>query len=239
MTERQQKLLHCIISEYIKTAQPVGSTCVVDKLNVSSATIRNEMACLTEDGYLSQPHTSAGRTPTVQGFEYYVEHLLVKRTPTKTEKQALNKGRQKVRAVGERDSKEEQEMAMKYLTQEVAALSGELSILVFDGDNFYYTGLSYLFNQPEFAEQEVVYNISYVVDHLDRIMTDIFNNLGDETEILIGKKNPFSELCGAIFTRCQLPSRRDHSIMGLLGPVRMDYSKNLGLINYVKELLKA
>ncbi|MDA2936042.1 hypothetical protein MYX06_02395 [Patescibacteria group bacterium AH-259-L05] len=237
MTKRQQKLLQCIIGEYIETAQPVGSACVTNKLKVSSATIRNEMASLTEEGYLSQPHTSAGRTPTVQGFEYYIEHLLVKRKPTKTEKQALNKGRQKARAAGDKDSKEEQEMAMKYLAQEVAALSGELSILVFDGDNFYYTGLSYLFNQPEFAEQEVVYNISYIVDHLDRIMTDIFNSLGDETEVLIGKKNPFSELCGAIFTRCQLPSRRDHSVMGLLGPVRMDYSKNLGLINYVKDLI--
>lgn len=235
MTERQQKLLQCIIGEYIRTAQPVGSECAADKLNVSSATIRNEMVALTQGGYLFQPHTSAGRSPTVQGFEYYIDHLLTKRALTKKEKQALDASRKKARS--DKDSKEGQEIVMKYIAQQVAAISGELSILVFDGDTFYYTGLSYLFNQPEFVEQEVVYNISYIVDHLDNIMAEVFKSLGDETEILIGEKNPFSELCGAIFTRCQLPSRRDHSIMGLLGPVRMDYGKNLGLINYVKDLI--
>lgn len=235
MTKRQEKLLQCIISEYIKTAQPVSSECVTDKLKVSSATIRNEMAFLTEGGYLFQPHTSAGRAPTTQGFEYYIDHLLTKRAPTKKEKQALDASTRKARVT--KDDKEGQEIIMKYIAKEVSAISGELSILVFDGDNFYYTGLSYLFHQPEFAEQNVIYNISYIVDHLDRIMAEVFNNIGDETEILIGKKNPFSELCSAIFTRYQLSSRRTHNIFGLLGPVRMDYNKNIGLINYVKELL--
>jgi len=78
LTERRQKLLQFIIDEYVTTAQPVGSNAIVEKygLPVSSATIRNEMAQLEEEGYIAQPHTSAGRVPTDAGYRYYVEALM-------------------------------------------------------------------------------------------------------------------------------------------------------------------
>ncbi len=78
LTERRQRLLQFIIDEYVTTAQPVGSNAIVEKyhLPVSSATIRNEMAQLEEDGYISQPHTSAGRVPTDRGYRHYVEALM-------------------------------------------------------------------------------------------------------------------------------------------------------------------
>jgi heat-inducible transcriptional repressor len=78
LTERRQKLLRFIIDEYVSTAQPVGSNALVEKyaLPVSSATIRSEMAHLEEDGYIAQPHTSAGRIPTDLGYRYYVEALM-------------------------------------------------------------------------------------------------------------------------------------------------------------------
>lgn len=78
LTERRQKLLQIIIDEYVSTAQPVGSNALVEKygLAVSSATIRNEMAHLEEEGYIAQPHTSAGRVPTDIGYRYYVEALM-------------------------------------------------------------------------------------------------------------------------------------------------------------------
>src|SRR2546422_4423920 len=78
LTDRRQKLLQFIVDEYVTTAQPVGSSVLVEKyeLPLSSATIRSEMARLEDEGYIAQPHTSAGRVPTDMGYRYYVEALI-------------------------------------------------------------------------------------------------------------------------------------------------------------------
>ena len=78
LTSRQQMLLSLVVREYVSTAAPVGSKGLADKfrLGVSSATIRNELARLEELGYLSHPHTSAGRMPTEEGYRYFVERLM-------------------------------------------------------------------------------------------------------------------------------------------------------------------
>lgn len=78
MNERKKKILHSIISEYIKSAEPIGSRHVAKSLDIglSSATIRNEMADLEEMGYLEQPHTSAGRIPSDKGYRLYVDSLM-------------------------------------------------------------------------------------------------------------------------------------------------------------------
>lgn len=82
LTERREQLLQYIIDEYVDTAQPVGSGSLVEKyqLPLSSATIRNEMARLEDEGYIGQPHTSAGRVPTARGYRYYVEALMREHT---------------------------------------------------------------------------------------------------------------------------------------------------------------
>ncbi|MFH2103377.1 MAG: heat-inducible transcriptional repressor HrcA [Chloroflexota bacterium] len=78
LSERQRIILALIVRDYIETAQPVGSLRLVDdfKLEMSSATVRNEMAVLTELGYLRQPHTSAGRVPTEEGYRYFVARVV-------------------------------------------------------------------------------------------------------------------------------------------------------------------
>jgi heat-inducible transcriptional repressor len=78
LTERQETILALIVHRYIDAAQPVGSKWLVEKykLGVSPATVRNEMVTLTEAGLLRQPHTSAGRIPTEQGYRYFVRRLL-------------------------------------------------------------------------------------------------------------------------------------------------------------------
>jgi heat-inducible transcriptional repressor len=78
LTERQRLILALIIHTYVETAQPVGSKSLIDryKLETSSATIRNDMVELTEAGYLRQPHTSAGRVPTEEGYRYFVRQLM-------------------------------------------------------------------------------------------------------------------------------------------------------------------
>jgi heat-inducible transcriptional repressor len=78
LTERQKLILALVVREYVESTQPVGSKRLVEvyHLNFSPATIRNEMAALTEAGYLQQPHTSAGRTPTEEGYRYFVSQLM-------------------------------------------------------------------------------------------------------------------------------------------------------------------
>src|ERR1051325_2770079 len=78
LNERQKTLLLLIIRDYIETAQPVGSKRLAEHyhLRLSTATIRNEMGALTEMGYLRQPHTSAGRVPTEEGYRYFVSQLM-------------------------------------------------------------------------------------------------------------------------------------------------------------------
>jgi heat-inducible transcriptional repressor len=80
LDERKTAILRAVVQEYISTAQPVGSTHIVDApgVKVSSATVRNDMAVLEQEGYLVQPHTSAGRIPTDKGYRFFVDHL----TPT-------------------------------------------------------------------------------------------------------------------------------------------------------------
>jgi heat-inducible transcriptional repressor len=77
ITERQISLLKIIVEEYIKTARPVGSKAICEKLKCSSATVRNEMSALEELGYLEKTHTSSGRIPSDNGYRYYVDHIMV------------------------------------------------------------------------------------------------------------------------------------------------------------------
>ncbi|MCC6957396.1 MAG: heat-inducible transcription repressor HrcA [Anaerolineales bacterium] len=78
LSERQKLILALVIRDYIETAQPVGSVSLVKryKLDFSSATVRNDMVALTEMGFLRQPHTSAGRVPTEEGYRYFVRQLM-------------------------------------------------------------------------------------------------------------------------------------------------------------------
>ncbi len=78
LSERKKKILRAVVESYVQTAEPVGSKAVADLagLKVSSATIRNDMAALEEQGYLEQPHTSAGRVPSPKGYRLYVNELM-------------------------------------------------------------------------------------------------------------------------------------------------------------------
>ena len=76
LTERKKRILDFIVTSYIETGDPVGSKLISLDMGVSSATIRNEMADLVEMGYLEQPHTSAGRVPSKDGYRYYIDNLM-------------------------------------------------------------------------------------------------------------------------------------------------------------------
>ncbi|MBP3587929.1 MAG: heat-inducible transcription repressor HrcA [Clostridia bacterium] len=92
LTERKKKILRAIVDNYIQTAEPVGSKVLANLpgINCSSATIRNEMADLTQMGLLEQPHTSAGRIPSPAGYRLYVDELMQDYRLSVDETQSLN-----------------------------------------------------------------------------------------------------------------------------------------------------
>lgn len=104
MDARKQQVLMAIITDFISTAEPVGSRTIARKydLGVSPATIRNEMSDLEEMGYIEQPHTSAGRIPSQQGYRYYVDFLMKKKNLTSQEEEIIRRGyEKKVREIGQ------------------------------------------------------------------------------------------------------------------------------------------
>ena len=97
LNERKRQILRAITNDYIDTAEPVGSRTIARRygLGVSPATIRNEMADLEEDGYLQQPHTSAGRIPSDKGYRFYVDALM---DPEELSVEEIRKIREALRA---------------------------------------------------------------------------------------------------------------------------------------------
>lgn len=91
LTERRSTLLNLIIEDYVETALPIGSQYIVQRhrMPISSATIRNEMARLEDEGYITQPHTSAGRVPSDKGYRYYVEALMAEEMIGRDEREMI------------------------------------------------------------------------------------------------------------------------------------------------------
>lgn len=213
---RKNNLLELLIREYIKTAEPVGSNVLVDKhkLEISSATARNNMASLEKEGLIFQPHTSAGRIPSEKGFQYFVNNFLKKK---------------ELRLDIETDIEDKNEMIkIKNLAKEIAKISTETILVAFSKNDIYYTGISNFFRKPEFKNQNIIIEISDVIDKFDEIIFKIYNNISENPVILLGENNPFDKNCATILIR------KNNIFFGIFGLIRMDYEKNLALINFVK-----
>jgi heat-inducible transcriptional repressor len=125
LNERKKQILHAIITEYIKTAEPVGSRTLARryKVGLSPATIRNEMADLEESGFLIQPHTSAGRIPSQKGYRYYVDDLM--EAPDLEEEE-----RAKIRQVYEFERLKEIEEIIKHTSNLLSLLTNYTSLIL-------------------------------------------------------------------------------------------------------------
>lgn len=104
LEERKQQILRAIVHDYVATAEPVASEALVERYDfgVRSATLRNEMAAMSEMGYLQQPHTSAGRIPSEKGYRFYVDWLLTPRPLDASERRRLRAQLEKARSEVER-----------------------------------------------------------------------------------------------------------------------------------------
>ncbi len=224
MRERLSQLLQVIIEEYIKTAQPVASQFLASKWPepISSATMRNEMIELEKLGFLVSPHTSAGRIPTAKGYQYYVDNFL------KVEKLSAKIKDVFDDLVSENISRENQ----KQLAKKISELVNEAVILAFSENDIYYTGLSMLFSQPEFADKNAVIDLSRVLDHFEGVINEVFEST-NEPHVLIGENCPFGGQCSVVGSK--IPAAADARLF-ILGPSRMDYQLNFNLIHFFSTL---
>ena len=226
--------MELLVKEYIKTAEPVGSHFLVEnyQLEISPATVRNEMMELSEKGYLSQPHISAGRVPTDKGYRFFVDNLMEEKELTKKETEFLK--------LAVKRSNVQRQFA-KDIAKAISQFSNNLGVCGFlEMEDFFSSGLSQLFREPEFMKFnnafEILEDALAFFDEFDREMEKVFRITDDEVKVFIGKENEIKELDDFSFvvSRCHRKG-----VVGVLGPKRMDYAKNIALIDYAKELINS
>lgn len=224
---RKETLLRFIIEDYIQSAEPVGSKQLAQRhrLDVSSATIRNEMAWLEQEGYLRHPHTSAGRVPTEKAYLYYLQHV-VEQAPTPTTKEFCA-------SVSSNDSLE---FTLRCVAKRLVDMTGETAIVAIDPRFGYYTGVSNLFTKPDFEDEDVMRAVSVLVDQFDDVVSKIYHLVGDQTVVYVGSQNPFGHQMATIMAKYRLGNHHE-GLLGLVGPLRMDYGRNITLVEQAKELI--
>lgn len=224
MEKRQETLLKLVIENYIETAEPVGSRFLLSEsgLDCGEATVRNELRALEEAGYLTHPHTSAGRIPTESGYRFYLSQInFDKVVVSKKDGELLEK-------IVQNFSGDEK---VKMLSKNLADISDSAILVAFDMDHVYYTGLSNLFRQPEFKELDLVMDVSGVFDRCEECLENFYDKVGVAPEFFLGKDHPFGSALSV------LSFRMEKGLVALLSPMRMNYKRNFGLINKVKELI--
>lgn len=230
LTERQRSILLIVIREHIQTARAVGSETLVEHyhLDLSPASVRNAMVELEALGYLHQPHTSAGRVPTSKAYRLYIAESRDDAELSAQEQGAIREALHRAEW-----NREEQ---YKAVARAVAELCNNTVIVGFAQHDVYYTGLSYLFHQPEFSHIDVVRNLSEIVDRLDEVIGAIYDRVHDEPMILLGKESPFGEDTGTLMVKCG-EDRLHSNLVGILGPLRMAYDQNVARLQFAKHVL--
>lgn len=226
MDKRKELILNTIIKEHIKSGIPVGSGVLVEKykLDISPATVRNEMMALEEEGFIMQPHTSAGRIPTEKAYNLYLENLKTKKCAQTEEKELDEILRNK------------EEASLKEAARLIASISGNAVFWAFHRHNLYYTGIANLFQQPEFAQINLIYDISSIIDRIDEIVDNVFPKIELGRHVLIGDSNPFGNIFGTVLVKYKL--NENIGLVGIVGPMRMDYEKNVAVLDFVNEKLR-
>lgn len=224
MTERQQNILSAIVEQYAEVASPVGSSLLAKAFNVSSATIRAEMAELERMGFIMQPHTSSGRVPTDKGYRFYVNNL------TTNSGLASLSERRGERALSARvQSAGAPEHVIRNAVDTLVELTHNLGLATI-GSQLYISGLSNLFGQPEFAGGLNVQQVAQLLDNLEPWLREAAPN--EPLSVYIGQENPIgrSAGCTLIISRFRSPFS-DRSYIGTLGPTRQSYRDVMTLVS--------
>ena len=238
MTQRQGALLASIIEEFIKTAEPISSKLLEKSgfFGLSSATIRAEMNDLEGLGYLSQLHTSGGRVPTDYAYRFFVDKC-VDPTEISPDHKDQEKIKNSIRSAGN-----DPRNINRIIAQTLSDLSDNLVITgILEQDDFYKIGLSNLFEMPEFREFNRAFRLTSFFDEFEGLFNQIereffrdmpdYKGPNDSVRVFIGRENPVKDIRDetVMFAKYNLPEDLTGSLT-LVGPTRMDYAKNIGLI---------
>jgi len=235
LTNRQIEILKAVCQEFIDTARPVGSESIEKKysLDVSPATIRNEMSQLAQLGYLKKPYSSSGRMPTSMGLRYYVRNLMVPKKLSVAEEVGV---KEKVW-----ESRNDLEKLLKEATKELSRRTQALALAVNSQDNLYVHGLSNLLDYQEFFDIDVTKTVLSLIDKTDywlRIMERAFSSKGEESfHLLIGEEleNDFLDQCGFVYQVYKVGPHK--GVIGIMGPSRLKYADVVPLVDYVADLI--
>jgi transcriptional regulator of heat shock response len=213
MEERLGQILGLVVDQAIQTGEPVGSLSLVEQygLKVSPATIRNYFAELEGDGYIMQPHTSSGRMPTEKGYREYVAGLLKTKHLTKKESAELEVAAEQ----GQEDNRR-----IKALAKAAADLAQNAVVVGIGSSDSYY------------KDWNRVVSMSDILDRLDEVLAKLRHVKFSEPTTLIGSECPFGAMCSTIVT-----SAPQGCLIGVLGPMRMDYAQGITLMKKIQQLL--
>ena len=233
LTERHKNLLRVIIEKYIETAEAVGSETIEKEfsLGVSPATIRNEMAALTHQGFLRQPHTSAGRIPTPTALHFFVDHLMQeKRLSVADEVSAKEKVW---------DSRFDFDKFMRQATLALAERTKTLSVTATDEGDIYYAGIANILDMPEFFDIDVTKTVLSLLDQQSRLTQLFFDRTysQDPVHIIFGADLgwPFFDPVGMAFTYFSAGGNHRGSL-AVIGPCRLNFPYVIPTLKYFSQL---
>jgi heat-inducible transcriptional repressor len=232
MSERQQLILSAIIEQYAEVASPVGSNLLAKLFGVSSATVRADMVELERQGYIFQPHTSAGRIPTDKGYRYYVNNSTGNVDNSSRDRRAQRALSARVGGGGL------PEQTIRNAVDTLVELTHNLGLATI-GQQMYMSGLSNLFGQPEFAQKNSeVQQVARLLDNLEPWLMEAAPN--EPLSVYIGAENPIGRNAGCtlIISRFRSPYS-DKSYVGVLGPTRQSYKDVIALVERTGRTLEA
>lgn len=232
--ERKDLILAMTVNYYTKTVTPVSSAIISNCFpeDISSATIRNVFAELEEDGFLTHPHTSAGRVPTQCGYRYYVDHLM-------HEIQLLEDEKVKIKSEYEEKTGELEKLLEK-TSQVISELTQYTSIISIDGsdDKLICRGTNFIVG---YTDQDLtrIQNILTALEEKERLLAVLNKKLSHRVDILIGSEIPnvYIENCSIVISQYRIKNGMSGR-MAVLGPTRMHYERVISALDYFTELME-
>jgi len=232
--DRKYRILKAIVESFITSAEPVGSMYLLEQFNldVSPATVRNDMAALEKQGFLYQPYTSAGRVPTTQGFRIYVDELMGEAHA----KAALTQKEFAVDTI----SKQVLEDRIYYSVSLLARTSANVSFATIPHlKKSYYLGLSNILQTPEFTSSMEASTVIKVLEDQEQFMELLAALPIDDTiKAFIGEENILPEIQSCSFIATTFSSDIGDGVIGILGPKRMNYAFNMAALEHVRNELE-
>ena len=224
LSDRRQQVLSALIEEYVARAMPVGSRTLTEHYNfgVSPATIRNELSALEDEGYISQPHISAGRVPTDYGYRAFVDRLV--------EAGLIEDTADAAKKIDElRNNAQEIDDLIARTNEAISRLTDCLSIVTApDHTHAHRMGMSALMRQPEFMYTQSLLPIMQVLEDDTILFQLLDSSAGDDApRVNIGSENAAEQLRGVSVVAGRYGFGDGEGIVAVIGPTRMDYSKVL------------